>query len=51
MRSSCHHHGGGKGKRALGGSMEGAWEMRRLKSVVRLDRGGRLLGGPGGGGR
>ena len=25
--------------------------MRRLKSVVRLDRGGRPHGGPGGGGR
>jgi len=25
--------------------------MRRQESVVRLDRGGRLVGGPGGGGR
>ena len=47
MRSSCHHHGGDKRKRALGGSMAGAWEMRRLNSVVRLDRGGGPMGGRG----
>jgi len=51
MRSSCRRHGGDKKKRALGGSTAGAREVRRLKSVVRLDRGGRPHGGPGGGGR